>query len=143
MSIATNNLDDLQTKVNSTLNYMYEWFSANRLSLNIDTTKIVKFSSNHVQNDQFQITYQNKAMEAAADITFLGLHLDKHMNLKNHTVKTLPKMSSACYAVRSMYDFSSFTTLITVYFAYFLSIMEYGIIFWGNSTEREKSFSAT
>jgi hypothetical protein len=29
---------------------MNEWFSVNRLSLNIDKTNIVKFSSNHLQN---------------------------------------------------------------------------------------------
>jgi hypothetical protein len=58
--ITANNFNDLQTKVNFALNYMNEWFSVNGLSLNIDETKIVKFSSNHRHNDQFQITHQNK-----------------------------------------------------------------------------------
>jgi hypothetical protein len=52
---------------------MNEWFSVNGLSLYIDKTKIVTFSSNHLHIDQFQITYQNKAMEVAANIKFLGL----------------------------------------------------------------------
>jgi hypothetical protein len=42
--ITANNLNDLQTRVNFTLNYMNEWFSVNGLSLNRNTTKIVKFS---------------------------------------------------------------------------------------------------
>jgi hypothetical protein len=109
MLITANNLNDLQTKFNSALNYMNEWFSVNGLSLDIDKTNIVKFSSNHLQNDLFQITYQNKSMKAATNIKFLGLELDKHMNWKNHIVKILPKMSSACYAVRTTYHFSSST----------------------------------
>jgi hypothetical protein len=49
-------------------------------------------------------------------------------------------MSSACYAVRSMYHFSSLTMLKMIYFAYLHSVMEYGIIFWGNSTESKRLF---
>jgi hypothetical protein len=38
--INANNLNDLQTKVNFTLNYMSEWFSVNGLSLNIGKMKM-------------------------------------------------------------------------------------------------------
>jgi len=41
---------------------------------------IVKISSNHLQNHLFQITYQNKTMKEATNITLLGLY----MNWKNH-----------------------------------------------------------
>jgi hypothetical protein len=82
---------------------MNEWFSVNGLSLNIDETKIVKFSSNHLHNDQFQITHLNKVMEAATNIKFLGLELDIRMSWKTHIAKILPKMSSAWCAVRTVY----------------------------------------
>jgi hypothetical protein len=59
---------------------------------------------------------------------------------KNYIVKLLPKMSSACYTIRSMYHFSSLTMVKMIYFAYFHSIMEYGIIFWGYSTESKTTF---
>jgi hypothetical protein len=42
----------------------------------------------------------------------------------------IPKLSRACYAIRSVSHISS--TLKSIYFAYFNSIMKYGIIFWGN-----------
>jgi hypothetical protein len=51
-------------------------------------------------------------MKVANNIKFLGLELDEHMNWKNHIGKILPKMSSACYVIRSMYHLSSKTTLI-------------------------------
>jgi hypothetical protein len=31
----------------------------------------------------------------------LGLQIDNHLNLKNHVDQTIPKLSGACYAVRS------------------------------------------
>jgi hypothetical protein len=41
-----------------------------------------------------------------------------------------------------MYPFSSINTLKIIYFAYFHSIINYGIIFWGNSIESKKVFLA-
>jgi len=54
-----NNMNDLQIKLNSTLNCMSAGFSVKGLSLNIEKKKIT-FSSNHFQNYLFQITYQYK-----------------------------------------------------------------------------------
>jgi hypothetical protein len=58
------------------------WFTANGLSLNTEKTNIVKFSSNHLQDDSFYINFQNKIMKEANNITFLGMEIDKHMNLE-------------------------------------------------------------
>jgi hypothetical protein len=44
----------------------------------------------------------------------------------------IPKLSRACYPVSSVSHISSTATLKSIYFAYFHSIMKYGIIFWGN-----------
>jgi len=41
-----------------------------------------------------------------------------------------------------MYSFSSLNTLKMIYFAYFHSLINYGIIFWGNSLESNKIFLA-
>jgi hypothetical protein len=41
-------------------------------------------------------------------------------------------LSRACYAVGSMSHIHSTDTLRSIYFAYFHSILKYGIIFWGN-----------
>jgi hypothetical protein len=55
--ITANNLNDLQTKLNPIINYMSAWFAVNGLSFNIEKINIVKFSSNHFQNDLFQLCY--------------------------------------------------------------------------------------
>jgi hypothetical protein len=59
---------------------MSAWFSVTGLFLKIEKTNIVKISSNHLQNDLFQITYENKTMKEAINITLLWLF----MNWKNH-----------------------------------------------------------
>jgi hypothetical protein len=55
--------------------------------------------------------------------------------------KLIPKLSGACYAVRSMLHVSNTDTLRSIYFAYFHSIMKYGILFWGNSSNIKKTFT--
>jgi hypothetical protein len=67
-------------------------------------------------------------MDSKEDNKFLGLEIDKHLNWKKHIEEILPKLSSACYTVRSMYYTSSITTLTKIYFAYFHLKLAYGII---------------
>jgi hypothetical protein len=84
MLITADNMNDLQTKLHSTLNYMTTWILVNGLSPHIKTNT-VKYSKNHLQNDHIQITYYNKTMKEATNIKFPRLELDKYVNRKNHT----------------------------------------------------------
>jgi hypothetical protein len=65
MLITANNLNDLPTKLSSILNSMSAWFSVHGFPLHVEKTNIVKFSSNHLQNNLFQITNRNKTMKEA------------------------------------------------------------------------------
>jgi hypothetical protein len=79
-------------------------------------------------------------VKEVVDTKFLGLGLDNHMKRKTHIDLILPKLSRACYIIRSMYFLSDISTLKVIYYAYFHAIMEYGVIFWGNSSLSRKVF---
>ena len=117
---------------------MTGWFSANGLVLNVEKTNIMKFTPNNRQNETFQILHQNRLLIGTDNTKFLGLELDKNVNWKNHIQKILPKLSSACYLIRRMCPSCNINTLKMIYFAYFHSVMEFGIIFWGVSVESKK-----
>jgi hypothetical protein len=87
------------------------------------------------------IGYKDKYIEEVVNTKFLGIHLDNHPNWKDHTDQTIPKLSAACYTVRQMYHFVNQNTLKSIYFAYFHSIVKYGINFWGNSPNSRKIFT--
>jgi hypothetical protein len=106
----------------------------------MEKTNIMKFTSNTRQNEIFHIIYQNRLLTGTNNTKFLGLELDKNVNWKNHIQKILPKLSSACYLIRRMYSFCNLNTLMMIYFAYFHSVMEFGIIFWGVSVESKRIF---
>ena len=54
--------------LNYKLNYTSACFSFNGSSLNTAKTNVLKFSSNHLQNDPFEITYQTKTITEATNI---------------------------------------------------------------------------
>jgi hypothetical protein len=56
------------------------------------------------------------------------------LSWKNHIDSLIPKLISACYAIRAIKPFVNQETLLMVYYAYFHSIIRYGVIFWGNSS---------
>jgi hypothetical protein len=115
--ITARNTKALQIKAKITLEYMSKWFLINGLTLNIEKTNIVKFSSTLYLGETFQIIYQNNAIKECTNIKFLGLELDKHIKWKNHIKKILPKMSSACFIISAVYSYSNMSTLKVVYFA--------------------------
>jgi hypothetical protein len=104
----------------------------------MEKTNIMKFTSSYHHNEAFQIIYQNKTITGTNNTKCLGLELDKNISWKNHVQKIIPKLSSAHYLVRRMYPCCNSNTLKMVYFAYFHTVMEYGIIFWGVSAESKR-----
>jgi hypothetical protein len=80
-------------------------------------------------------------MEEIMNTKFLGLRIGNHVNWNNRIEEMIPKLSVACYAIRSMIHFSNINSLSSVYYAYFHSVIKYGIIFWVNSSNSGKIFT--
>jgi hypothetical protein len=74
------------------------------------------------------------------DIKFLGLTLDNQLNWKVHIDTLFYKFSTSSYTIRILKQTLSQDILLMSYFAYFHSIMSYGIILWGNSVYANKIF---
>jgi hypothetical protein len=75
----------------------------------------------------------NKKIVNICNTKFLGITLDNTPSWKTHIDTIIPKLSSACFAIRAVEPFLSQESLKMVYYFYFHSIMTYGLIFWGNS----------
>jgi hypothetical protein len=82
----------------------------------------------------------DNTIEEVETTKFLGLQIDSNFNWKTHIQYIIPKLSSAFSAMRTVTSLMKTETLKLVYFAYFHSIMSYGITFWGNLTDSKKVF---
>jgi hypothetical protein len=113
---------------------------ANKLTLNFDKTDFMKFFTSNKTFVNLNIEYDNKTIEEVETAKFLGLQIDNNLNWKTHIQYVIPKLSSACFTMRTVTSLMKTGTSKLVYFAYFHSIMSYGIIFWGNSTDSKNVF---
>jgi hypothetical protein len=108
---------------------MIEWFAANKLVLNLTKTNTIKSVTNRnnwtnsSSHCALTIGYKDKYIEEAVNTKYLGMHLDNHLNWKDHIDQIIPKLSAPCYVVRQMYHISNNNTLKSIYFAYFQSIV--------------------
>jgi hypothetical protein len=118
------------------------WIKANKLILNFDKTNFMKFCTNNKTCVNLNMGFDDKTIEEVETTKFLGLQIDSSLNWKTHIQYIIPKLSSACFAMRTVTSVTKTETLKLDYFAYFHSIMSYGITFWDNSTDSKKYFTS-
>jgi hypothetical protein len=126
--------------VNEVSNKVNKWFHSNSLKLNYDKTYFLQFQTKANKENNTQISNGNKTIATAKNIKFLGLTINTTLNWKHHIIELIPRLNKACYAVRSFKPFMSLKVLRSTYFSYAHSIMSYGLIFWGNSTDSDDIF---
>jgi hypothetical protein len=117
-----------------------KWIEADKLTSNFYKTNFIKFCTVNKNCVNLSIGYADKTIEEVETTKFLGLQDDNNLNWKTHIQYNIPQLSSARFAMRNITSLKKTETLKLVYFAYFHSIMSYGIIFWGNSTDSKKVF---
>jgi hypothetical protein len=74
------------------------------------------------------------------DINFWGININNTLSWKTHIDKVLPKLSSACFAMRTVKPYMSPQMLTAIYYAYFLSVISCDIIFCGHTAHSTKVF---
>jgi hypothetical protein len=88
-----------------------------------------------------QSAYDIKDITYATEVKFLCRTLDNTLSWKKHVEQVVSKMCTACYALRNIEAVVTRDTLIIIYFAYIQSLLNYGIILWGNSSYAKKVFT--
>jgi hypothetical protein len=86
------------------------------------------------------IEYDHRSITAITETKFLGLIIDDTVSWKQHSEYIVNKLASACFASRNIRSLVTLDTLRSIYFAHVHSIMSYGIMFWGGSTNAQKVF---
>jgi len=114
-----------------------DWFSSNDLLLNLSKTHNVNLYSRPLPPPNATL---NSHDDDTVNVKFLGLVIDNGLSWKGHVQYLVPKLSSACYALKQLSPISEIETLVLVYNSYFQSYLSYGIIFWGNSVHSDKIF---
>jgi hypothetical protein len=138
--INSDHLDSLEKNVNDTLLSIIEWLNNNNLKINLDKTKIMKFQQRTVRVPPLNINYLGKPVGETKTTKFLGLHIDNDLKWKSHIDHICNKLSSYSFALRQLRNITNTDALLTAYHGYVSSTLRYGIMFWGNATDKLKAF---
>ena len=131
---------DFQTNMVEAFDSANKWFKVNSLSINVKKTHYIPFKTKNKPTLDINIVCDNKSITPATDIKFLGIYLQDSTNWSCHIEYIIPKLSSACYVMRSIRPIMPINTLKIVYYSHFNTIITYGLPFWGNSPHITKIF---
>ena len=132
--------DSLNTNKHNTFPIINKWFKANLPSSNYAKTHCVQFRTKNAMQIDSKIAYGNNIIWNVSHTKLLVLAIDSTLSSSTHIEGTVNKLSSVCCMFRSVKPCMSHSSLITIYYALFHSSMSYGIIFWGNSSNKQKIF---
>ena len=113
---------------------------SNLLSLNSDKTHFIQFNNASKCTSVTEIKYEGEQINIANETKFRGLYINNNLSWKTHIESIKNKLSSAYYVMRLVKPNVTANILKVIYCSYFHSIMTYGLIFWGNSSDSSKIF---
>ena len=108
--------------------------------MNLSKTHYIEFRTKNYYQVQTKVQYDHTDISNLTETKFLGLIIDETLSWNQHINSIAPKLCSAYYVLRSLKPMVPQPTLTTIYYAYFHSILSYGIIFWGNSSNVNELF---
>jgi hypothetical protein len=98
--------------IDETFHKLNKWFNTNLLSLNFDKTHFIHSKTKNTYTTE--ITVKNDTL-----------------NWTTHLDQLTRNLSASCYAIRVLKHLMPLKTLIMIYYAYFYTLMNYDILFWG------------
>ena len=122
--------ETLYMNVNNELSKLNEWFSINKLSLNVKKTNVMVFGNKHI-NEALKIRINNEDIVKLSETKLLGIYIDFRFNWKKH-IQNISNKISKCIAI--IYRASRvlkeaalimlYNTLVLPYFTYI--VQRYG-----------------
>lgn len=121
-----------------TLNKTNEWFKNNNLLLNEEKTKFILFSpTNSGIEENNTISLSQAKYNCLESTKFLGIHIDKNLNWKEHINYVHEKIMVSVYGFRVVARYLSSNYLKMVYYAMIDAKLRFGIVFYGSGNIKQ------
>ena len=117
------------------LTTLSDWFTANKLTLNLNKTVCMLFSPKKIT--KIEIKMNNVVIPQVSNTKFLGIWIDEKLNWHVHTTKLIQKISRNIHLLRLSGKILNRHTLKMLYYAQIFSHINYGIGLWGNLTSKQ------
>ena len=94
----------------------------------------MQFVTKNASVNEVSVDYNNMFISNTSKTKFLWSVITNSLSWKDHTTQLTTKLCKACYILSCIRPFMSQDTLKSVGYSYFHTLISYGIIFWGNSS---------
>lgn len=125
----------INQNINDQLKEISDWFSANKLSINVSKTKFMIFHTprSSVNEANLDFYLNGSQIERVHQIKFLGVILTDTLNWKNHIDGTANKISRIAGIMNKLKHELPSNILFTIYNSLVVPYLNYSLIAWGNS----------
>lgn len=129
-----NSLDSLLLKINADAANVANWCRRNILNINASKSTFVIFTStNKIVPGLPSVHLNSNVLTAASHVVFLGVELDTHLKFHRHINSLTRKAAFGIRALIKVRAFFHIDTLISLYYAFIHSHLNYCISSWGNT----------
>ena len=106
-------LEVIQSKLQNILNILLQWFTTNKLSLNVSKTKWMLICNNRspFRNFNLYITDNDIPIDSVDTIKYLGLHVNRHRSFDAHIENIVKKVSQRNRLLWKMHNSIQFNSI--------------------------------
>ena len=120
----------LCSTLHAELRKLNAWLNLNKLSLNLQKTNYINFSTN---NSDSTIQINGSNIEKVNSTKYLGVYIDHHLNWKDHIAYICSKLSKSTAVIHKTSHVLDTKTLTLLYNAIIVSYLNYCVEVWGNT----------
>ena len=129
------NLEDFDSnnfefEINAELQKVNMWLKKNKLSLNMNKTKLMIFNRQQKKIKELNITINGTNIKRVQSFNFLGVSLSESMSWANHLLFIKKKISKVIGILYRLKNTFLLEVLKTLYKSLVLSYINYGLLLW-------------
>ena len=120
--------------LNDELNKVSDWLIANKLSLNVDKSSFLTFSSNKMKT-KLNLRINKEILHEKVHTKYLVVLIDKNLSWKPQIEEVKLRLSKGCAILSKIKHFVPKTILRSLYFAFIESNATYCLLNWGTAAK--------
>lgn len=127
-----NSWDEVKQKAEKGMKLINKWFNENRVTMNVQKTKIIPFTSYEKYLPTYNTIIINSTdVEYSKSVKYLGIYIDSFLRWNIHVDHLKQKLRTLIYKFYQFRNILKLNSLKLLYFALVESHLRYCIIGWG------------
>lgn len=131
---------DLRDGIDTVIGQFTAWCEGNLIILNTQKTVLMEFINRRQKTHISDYQFDGVVLECSTDARFLGIVVDRHLSWSQQINGVCKRLNGALYALTVLKKSLGSKAILSYYYASVYSILNYGVILWGQSLEWEQVF---